>query len=198
MTEQIIIYLLNEDKNIRECIETSTNLTFKELVDLFSDVCKITDFSNGKITLNKHKVNDETLTLDEMGITNHSVLKYSSQKDSEDIPTKYPLFIRNTRIKSSINTKPIRILEPESIPQKPELNIVLTLMPTLIMFALVVVLRGFMSSSQGSFVLFSICSMGLGVITSVANIFATKKKYKKECSKRKEKYLKYIEEKNRK
>lgn len=195
MTEQIIIYLINEDKNIRECIETSTNLTFKELVDLFSDVCKITDFSNGKITLNKHKVNDETLTLDEMGITNHSVLKYSSQKDSEDIPTKYPLFIRNTRIKSSINTKPIRILEPESIPQKPELNIVLTLMPTLIMFALVVVLRGFMNSSQGSFVLFSICSMGLGVITSVANIFATKKKYKKECSKRKEKYLKYIEEK---
>ena len=105
MTEQIIIYLINEDKNIRECIETSTNLTFKELVDLFSDVCKITDFSNGKITLNKHKVNDETLTLDEMGITNHSVLKYSSQKDSEDITTKYPLFIRNTRIKSSIQNQ---------------------------------------------------------------------------------------------
>ncbi len=108
---------------------------------------------------------------------------------------RYPLFVRNTRVKGRIDETPIKVLEPASKPTKPELNIVTSLMPTLVMFALVVVLRGIMSTSSGSYVLFSICSMGMGVVTSMLSIINTQKKYKKECVERETQYLGYIEKK---
>lgn len=89
------------------------------------------------------------------------------------------MFIRNTRAKSVIEDEKIKILDPDTIPTKPELNIVTSLMPTIVMFALVVVLRGIMSESGGTYVIFSICSMGMGVITSVLNIVHGQNKYKK-------------------
>lgn len=109
----------------------------------------------------------------------------------------YPMFVRNTRVKSRCEETPIKILDPAVIPAKPDLNIVTSLMPTIVMFALVVVLRGIMSTSGGTFVLFSICSMGLGVITSIISIFDKKKKYKTECEKRKNVYNTYIENKRK-
>lgn len=99
-----------------------------------------------------------------------------------DIGGVYPMFIRNTRAKSVIEDEKIKILDPDTIPTKPELNIVTSLMPTIVMFALVVVLRGIMSESGGTYVIFSICSMGMGVITSVLNIVHGQNKYKKNCN----------------
>lgn len=109
--------------------------------------------------------------------------------------TSYPKFVRNTRIKVKYDETPIKVLDPPNIPVKPELNIITSLMPAIAMFALVVVLRGILSTTGGTFVLFSICSMGLGVITSVISIFEKKKKYKKDCEERRIKYLTYIENK---
>jgi S-DNA-T family DNA segregation ATPase FtsK/SpoIIIE len=109
--------------------------------------------------------------------------------------TDYPKFIRTTRVKSEIDEEPIKILDPDTLPVKPEMNLVTTLMPTLMMFALVVVLRGIMSESKGTYVIFSICSMGMGVVTSVLNIINSQKKYKKEIEKRKTVYADYIEKK---
>lgn len=103
----------------------------------------------------------------------------------------YPMFVRNTRKKIQVNTEEIPVLDPPTKPTKPELNIVTSLMPTLAMFALTVVLRGFMSDSGGSFVIFSICSMGLGVVTSVLSIFMSRRGYRKELAKRKEDYSMY-------
>lgn len=108
---------------------------------------------------------------------------------------RYPLFVRNTRVKGRIDETPIKVLEPAAKPAKPELNIVTSLMPTLVMFALVVVLRGIMSTSSGTYVLFTICSMGMGVVTSVMSIMNTQRKYKKECVERETRYLSYIEKK---
>lgn len=108
---------------------------------------------------------------------------------------RYPKFVRNTRVKKCIDDKKIKILDPDSVPVKPELNIVTSLMPTLTMFALVVILRGIMNTSGGSYVIFSICSMGMGVVTSVLNIVNSQKKYKKDCEKRKRLYSDYIERK---
>ncbi|MDO5812375.1 MAG: type VII secretion protein EssC [Bacillota bacterium] len=111
----------------------------------------------------------------------------------------YPKFIRNTRIKTKIDNESISVLNPNSIPKKPELNLVTSLMPTLMMFALVVVLRGFMSKgSGGTYILFSIASMGMGVVTSIANIVSTQKKYKRECRERIDKYNDYIARKKEK
>lgn len=112
-----------------------------------------------------------------------------------DIGGVYPMFIRNTRAKSVIEDEKIKILDPDTIPTKPELNIVTSLMPTIVMFALVVVLRGIMSESGGTYVIFSICSMGMGVITSVLNIVHGQNKYKKDCEKRRIVYLNYVAKK---
>lgn len=112
-----------------------------------------------------------------------------------DIGGVYPMFIRNTRAKSVIEDEKIKILDPDTIPTKPELNIVTSLMPTIVMFALVVVLRGIMSESGGTYVIFSICSMGMGVITSVLNIVYGQNKYKKDCEKRRNVYLNYVAKK---
>lgn len=109
---------------------------------------------------------------------------------------KYPLFNRNTRIKYKLNTEDISILNPPSAPNKPEDNLVMTLMPALGMLALTVVVRGFMSnSSNSSFIIFSVCSMGMGIATSIASFIQSKKKYNVECEKRVQEYEKYIETK---
>lgn len=107
----------------------------------------------------------------------------------------YPKFIRNTRRKQKIIEGNIKILDPRQKPTKPELNIVTSLMPSIAMFALVVVLRGFMSTTGGTYVLFSICSMGLGLVTTVINLVQGQKKYKKELKERTDTYNSYINKK---
>lgn len=113
----------------------------------------------------------------------------------EKFTSVYPKFVRNTRFKSEVDEDPIKILEPENAPKEPELNIVTSLMPTLAMFALVVVMRGIMNTSGGTYAIFMICSMGLGVVTSIVSIIHQKRKYKKDCEKRKNVYDAYIEKK---
>jgi type VII secretion protein essC len=125
-------------------------------------------------------------------IRTNGIAKYT---DPLKTGTTYPKFVRNTRIKVKRDEVPIKVLDPATIPVKPELNIVTSLMPAIAMFALVVVLRGVMSTTGGAFVLFSICSMGLGVVTSIISIFEKKKKYKKDCEERRSTYLNYIENK---
>lgn len=117
--------------------------------------------------------------------------------ESLDIQTTYPVFIRNTRIQVKRDDTPIEILDPSSIPTKPELNIVTSLMPSIVMFCLVVLLRGVMSTSNGAFVAFSICSMGVGVCTSVFSLINRQKKYKKDVAKRRSTYLEYIDKKRK-
>lgn len=112
-----------------------------------------------------------------------------------EISPQYPLFVRNTRIKFKVNEEPINILEPANIPTKPEINFILSLLPAVAMFVLVVVLRGILSTTSSTFVIFSICSMGLGVITSILSIIDKKKRYKKQCEERKLTYNNYIENK---
>ena len=107
----------------------------------------------------------------------------------------YPKFVRNTRLKLKNEEEPINILDPEKLPTKPETNIIVSLLPAIAMFALVVILRGVMNSTGGGFVIFSICSMGLGVFTSVMSIITQRRKYKKTCKERVNKYEKYIDDK---
>lgn len=109
----------------------------------------------------------------------------------------YPLFNRNTRIKTKVSDEKIQILEAPSIPKKPDNNIVVSLTPSIAMVVLVVLMRGSMggSGSSGAYVLFSACSMGLGAVTTVLSFMSTKKKYKRECEERIDQYTKYINKK---
>ncbi len=108
---------------------------------------------------------------------------------------KYPRFNRSTRIRPVIPTDKISVLDPPAEPTKPKSNIVMQLLPVLGMLAVTVVLRGAMPDSGGGFVIFSVCSMGVGVITSAASIVGDRRRFKKDIVQRKEKYLRYISNK---
>lgn len=106
----------------------------------------------------------------------------------------YPLFNRSTRQKCKLPEEKIPVLVPPAAPQKPEENLVMTLLPALMMLALTIVVRGFMgNSSNSTFIIFSVCSMSLGILTSLAAFVRTRKKYAGECRDRVTQYVSYIE-----
>ncbi len=109
----------------------------------------------------------------------------------------YPMFVRSTRVYSGYDTEPIKVMDPPAEVARPEQNIVMSLLPSLAMLALVVILRGILSTTGGTFVLFSICSMGLGVVTSTVSIVHSRKKYKRDVAKREDTYRAYIEKKKK-
>lgn len=108
---------------------------------------------------------------------------------------KYPKFNRNTRIKKAENLEAINILKPVSKPKKPKSNVAMSLMPAILMLALTIFLRCFVSGNTGTYIILSVCSMGMGIITSVISIFSERKRYKEECLKRESQYQSYIESK---
>lgn len=132
---------------------------------------------------------------------------YTSSMSSMDIPSllygvkgdakshfEYPKFNRNTRIISLIPDEKISILDPPQQPNKPKRNIIMKLAPAFASLGLTVVLRGVMGGG-GSFVLFSVCSMGIGIVTSVYGMIDEDKEYRKSTKDRKKMYSEYIEKK---
>lgn len=109
---------------------------------------------------------------------------------------EYPKFNRNTRIQYEIPAEEIEIQQPVSKPTLQKKSIVLTLIPTLVMLAMTIVLRGIIGGG-GTFVIYSAVSMGMGVIMSVVTYIQDKKNYKREIIEREEAYKKYIEEKEK-
>lgn len=107
---------------------------------------------------------------------------------------RYPQFNRSTRILKILPKEPIEILDPPIQAQKPKNNIATSLLPALGTLALTIVLRGIMGNG-GSFVIFSVCTITLGIITSIFTFINGKKGYKKEVRQRKVKYESYINKK---
>ena len=91
---------------------------------------------------------------------------------------EYPLFNRKTRVKKKFENTKLTILDPPAEPTKPQNNIVMNLLPAVGMIALTVLVRGVMSNGSSSFVLFSVCSMGMGIVTSVLGFVNGNKQYK--------------------
>lgn len=112
------------------------------------------------------------------------------------LQASYPKFNRNTRIKTILNEDKIEILDPPKKPTKPAGNVILQLLPALVMIVLTIVVRGFMSDSgNASFILFSVCSMSIGVFTTIFSMVSQKKKYKEEIEQRTNTYNGYIQKK---
>lgn len=103
----------------------------------------------------------------------------------------YPKFNRNTRIQYVIPEEEIEIQQPVAKPSRPKKNIVLSLIPSLVMLAMTIVLRGIIGGG-GTFVIYSAVSMSLGVIMSVVTYIQDDRTYKKECAERVEAYNGYI------
>lgn len=104
---------------------------------------------------------------------------------------QYPKFVRNVRKKIVLSEEEISVLDPPQKPQKPKDNILMQLLPAIGSLVLVVVLRGVMGGG-GSFVLFSACSMALGMVTTVISFITGNKDYRKEIEEREREYSAYI------
>lgn len=107
---------------------------------------------------------------------------------------KYPNFNRNSRVQYVIPEDNLEIQQAVQKPSKPKKNIVMSLIPSIVMLAMTIVLRGIIGGG-GSFVIYSAVSMGLGVIMSIVSFVKENKDYKKETQERIETYNKYIDEK---
>lgn len=137
---------------------------------------------------------DNKLWTEKGNLVSSSTINFT---DSIDIGN-YPKFNRNTRLKNIIVDEPITVLDPPKKPEKPKGNIVMQLMPALVMIALTVGIRGFMgNSSNMSFILFSVCSMGMGICTSIYSIIHERKQYKKDIEERERCYKDYITRKRK-
>ena len=108
----------------------------------------------------------------------------------------YPKFNRNTRVKRVLSSEPITILDPPEIPQKPTDSIIMTLFPPIVTLVLTVVLRGMMSTGGGSYILLSVCTMALGIVTSIINYRKTRTRYQDSLNSRTDTYTAYISRKH--
>lgn len=107
---------------------------------------------------------------------------------------EYPKFNRSARVQYTISEEPISILDPAAIPEKPKNNLIMSLIPTVIMLILTIVIRGSMGGG-GTFVIFSACTMGIGILTSIINYRNGKKGYKKAVKDRIDQYTEYARKK---
>ena len=107
---------------------------------------------------------------------------------------KYPKFNRSSRIKYKELCEKIEVLLPENLKEKPKNRLLFTLIPAFATLALTIVLRGIMGGG-GTFVIFSVCTMSLGIMMSIVTAITTKKDHKDYIENRKEKYKRYISEK---
>lgn len=107
----------------------------------------------------------------------------------------YPKFNRSTRMRIDFKKDPITILMPPSVPQPQKTNLILTLLPAIAMILLIVLIRGNMSGSSSGFILFSVCSMGVGILTSILGYIHGKKEHKKALEDRTVQYNEYIQRK---
>ena len=121
-------------------------------------------------------------------------LKSVSVTDSKTV-LEYPKYNRNTRVKTLISNDKIEVMDPPSKPVQPKNNIVLSLLPTVGMVVILIVMRFVINTSASSFMLISVCSMGLGIITTIAGICSGRKEYKESKKQRVERYQAYIIEK---
>lgn len=120
-------------------------------------------------------------------------LEYTYVKENIE-QLQYPKFNRNTRLKLVVDPIEIELLDPPPLPQKPKNNILLSLIPAVGMITLTILLRGIMGGG-GYFIIFSVCTISLGIITSILNFISNRRDYKKGLRNRTRKYKLYIKNK---
>lgn len=106
----------------------------------------------------------------------------------------YPKFYRNTRVVIKPNTNSINVLAPPNEIVPPEKNILKNILPALGTLALTIIIRGVIGGG-GTFILFSVCTMSMGIGTTIASFIGENKAYRKNKKEREDKYARYIDKK---
>lgn len=109
---------------------------------------------------------------------------------------KYPKFNRNSRVQYVIPEENLEIQQAVQKPSKPKKSIVMSLIPSIVMLAMTIVLRGIIGGGS-SFVIYSAVSMGIGIVMSIVSFAKESKDYKKEWQERIDAYNSYIEDKRK-
>lgn len=133
-----------------------------------------------------------------MSASNNIAIHGLEYKDDvpKDTCFEYPKYNRNTRIKYVIPDDDIEVLNPPAKPEKSKKSILFRIIPAIVSIILVVVLRGIMSGSKNNmFIMYSACTMAVGLIVTIVSYFDDKKVQAEEIETRREKYMEYITEK---
>ena len=113
----------------------------------------------------------------------------------------YPKLNRSPRMIYDFDATPIEILNPPQKPEKPRDNIAMMLMPALLMAVVIVITRsgliGGLNIGGMGFMIFSLASMSVGVLTSVMSFIHNRKRYKKELVAWHSDYAAYIAKKRK-
>lgn len=104
---------------------------------------------------------------------------------------EYPKFRRNSRVKLVEDDTEIEILDPPEKPQKPKNK----LFPQLLRSILMIVASLVMGLFGGFFIIFSLVSAGMGIVTAIMGVRDAKKEYKNDVNERINKYNTYINNK---
>ena len=124
----------------------------------------------------------------------------SAQPLREETPAfDYPKLNRSPRMLYFFKTNPIEILNPPQKPEKPKDNLVLQLSPALLMIAVTVVTRSGIIEGLGTgnpaFLIFSLATMAVGIVTSVLSFVHNRKQYKLSLEQWNKDYTAYIAKK---
>lgn len=106
---------------------------------------------------------------------------------------RYPKFVRSVRQMYEIPQEKPEILQPSQLPQEPQTNLVMTIVPLLASLALTVIMRSTMGRG-GVFILYSVGTMALSGAMSLWNYKNQGATYREQCKRRNEVYGKYLQE----
>ena len=197
MNENICFTLVDEKNKKNIDLEITGNITAEQLMTIIREQYNFIFEKEEKVFLceRPYLCFEGSKSLLEQGLQNGMLLKLVDKeavdKDKEADNSTYPEFIRNTRIQTVLSTEGISIKNPLAKPQKNNANLFLSLLPMVGMLLVTVIIRVFIGGS-GNYILFSVCSMGIGILTSCITFFMGRKKYKDKLRERTESYKRYI------
>lgn len=114
--------------------------------------------------------------------------------DNHASAMSYPKFVKNIRLHKPIPSQAIKILPPEQKEKEKKENFILTLIPTLISFLVMLLLRSTMKGNK-MFVIYCAVTMGMGIVTSIVTHIQQKKEYRENTERRTEEYGAYLKKK---
>ncbi len=145
-------------------------------------------------------IGDVSLFFEEYVIRTSMAFKIKTQFSFKDLSESgkamvYPEFYRNARYMFELPDEKLEVLNPETPPQEPKRNLLMTLTPILVTLLLMIFIRSRMMRGGVLYIVYFASTMLVGAAMSVWTFFDNGKDYRKKTKERIKKYAEYIEKK---
>ena len=145
-------------------------------------------------------VGNVSFFFEEYTIKTSMVYRIKTQFPNKDLSESgkamvYPEFYRNARYLYELPDEKLEVLNPETPPQEPKRNLLMTLTPVVVSFLLMIFIRSRMMRGGIMYIIYFAATMLVGAAMSVWTYFDNGKDYKKKTKERVKKYAAYIEKK---